>query len=68
MANNAPIMIIHTGRFEGRFMPNNSPVRAAEPSSTVFFGFLSMYLLITHSKKTQDATLDRQTMTEPSPK
>ena len=49
-------------------MPSSRPVRAAEPSMMVLRSFLRMYLLMTHSKKTQATTLVAQTMAEPMPK
>ena len=68
MAKRAPMMMIHTGRFDGRFMPSRMPVRAAEPSRMVLRSERIMNLLMAHSKNTQAATLDRHTMAEPMPK
>lgn len=57
IATNAPIITIHTGKFDGRLKANNNPVRMAEPSLIVGSLF-SMYFVIAHSKNTQAATLD----------
>ena len=35
IANNAPRITIHTGKFDGRLNASNTPVRMAEPSPTV---------------------------------
>ena len=59
---------IQMGRFDGRLKPSSRPVRAAEPSSTVFCSRPRINLLMAHSKTTQAMTLVRHTMAEPSPK
>ena len=67
IATKAPIIIIQTGRLDGRLNPNNRPVRIADPSVSVG-SFFIIYLVMAHSKNIQAATLDAHTTTEPIPK
>ena len=67
IATKAPMITIHTGRFDGRLKPNSKPVKIAEPSEIVG-SFFKIYFVIAHSKNTHAATLDAQTTTEPKPK
>jgi hypothetical protein len=68
MATSAPIIIIQTGRFEGRLKPSRSPVSRAEPSVMVNLSCLSKNFEINHSKKRQEATLVVSTTAAPNPK
>ena len=68
MANRAPIMIIHIGRFDGRLNASNTPVMMAEPSVMVRRSRFKIYLLMAHSKNTQAATDTAVTTNAPMPK
>ena len=67
IATNAPIIIIHTGRLEGKLNANNTPVRAAEPSIIVVCSRFKMYFVIAHSKKRHAATEASVTIRAPNP-
>lgn len=68
MATKAPMMIIQTGRLEGKLNANRIPVRMAEPSVMVEVSLLRMNLVMAHSKNTQAHTDASVTITEPKPK
>src|SRR5574344_725698 len=68
IATRAPIIIIHTGRFDGKLNPSNSPVRIAEPSLIVERLRLRMYFVMNHSKNTHEMTLVAHTIADPIPK
>ena len=67
MATSAPIMIIHTGRFDGTLNASNTPVISAEPSQMVGWRF-NMNFCITYSKKRQATTEVSVTIMAPMPK
>ena len=68
MANKAPRIIIQIGKLEGRLNANNTPVMIAEPSVIERRSRFKIYLLIAHSKNTQDTTETAVTTSEPMPK
>ena len=67
MAKRAPMMMIHSGRLLGKFMPSKRPVMIAEPSRMEVSAF-RIYFVIAHSKNTQAATEVSSTTAEPKPK
>jgi hypothetical protein len=58
---------MYRGRFDGRLKAKRIPVTTAERSHTVHLSFLRIYLLIAHSKNTQEATDTAVTINEPKP-
>ena len=67
MANSAPIIIMYSGRLLGRLNASSRPVTMAEPSLSVVFGFLRIYLLMAHSNSMHEATDVSVTITAPRP-
>ena len=67
IAANAPIMIIHTGKFEGKLNASKTPVRMAEPSQIVG-SFFIRNRWIKYSKTTQANTEVTVTINAPNPK
>ena len=67
IATNAPMIIIQSGKLEGRLNASNTPVIIAEPSQMVERSLFKINLVIAHSKNTQAATEVKVTTTAPSP-
>jgi hypothetical protein len=61
------MMIIQSGKLDGKLNANNKPVKAAEPSQIVQASLFKMNFVIAHSKNTHAATDVRVTTTAPKP-